>query len=517
MRRYFFLLISIFILLSATTPGIIKGNFVFVFDMGRDLLWTRNMVELKKPTLIGPWGSVAGVYFSPYWYYLLAIPYILFHGDPRGAIIVPLVSNIAATIIGWRYLRKEKHPLAADIFALVFAASPMIVNLSSFAFHANLLPLAFILFLTGLANHKLPLSALAASLTYSLEPAAAAMLTLFLTIFIVWRLAHRDSLISVHSLILTLLLFAMPFLPQFIFEIRHQFIQTQSLIAYFTGQNTSLGGSLPLLSRIPDRIDKFSTTLSYSLFPVETNWIKWILTIIFIFLAIIFVKNSRKKTSNLINRFIYYSLVFILFHYLAYVFIFPAELKGWYLSGFAFVYIFAFSVFIENIIRKILQPTSGLVYFGLFLLVFHNLNPIQRLSRHSGQPPAPETFQAQLEIVDWIYQDALPQKQPFAVYTYTPPIYDYNYQYLIWWRGQNKYHLLPAEFSYLPNKNDYLPNMSRFASHDWLPPQTQLVYAIMEPEQGMWKQKDWLDNFKDLEIVNTNVDPSGLTVIKMKK
>lgn len=525
MRRYIFLLISIAIFLSATLPTIIGGHSYFTFDMGRDLLWTRNMVELKKPTLIGPWGSIAGVYFSPYWYYLLAIPYILFRGDPRSAIIVPLIFNIAVIIIGWRYLKKEKHLIAANIFALIFAASPMVINLSSFAFHANLLPLATLIFLIGLINKNIFLSAFVASLSYSLEPAAAFMLTLFLAIFVLWQLIKKHSFISFRSLIISIFLFITPFAPQIIFEIRHQFIQTKSLIAYFTGQNTSLGGNLPLLQRIPERIDKFSGILSYSLFPVETNWIKWILTIIFILLTIIFLKNSfviaRQFTLSLpkggnLYRFVHYSLVFILFHYLAYVFIFPAELKGWYLSGFAVVYIFIFSVFSENIIQKIPQ-ISWLVYFGLFLLTFHNLGFTQRHSRRSGPPPTPETFKAQLEIVDWIYQDALSEKQPFAVYTYTPPIYDYNYQYLIWWRGTQKYHFLPAEFSYLPNKNDYLPYMSRFISVNWLPQQAQLIYAIMEPEQGTWKQKDWLDNFKDLEVINTNVYPSGLTVIKIKK
>ena len=57
-----------------------------------------------------------------------------------------------------------------------------------------------------------------------------------------------------------------------------------------------------------------------------------------------------------------------------------------------------------------------------------------------------------MEVVDWIYKDAVAKALPFAVYTYTPPVYDYHYEYLLWWKGSRKYNLLPAEFSYRPEK-----------------------------------------------------------------
>lgn len=154
MRRYFFLLISIVVLLILALPPIISGDFTFVFDMGRDQLWTRNMVELRRPTLIGPWGSIAGVFFGPLWFYLLSVPYFVFSGDPRAAVLLPLAANLAALIIGWKILQKHGHPQAADFFAVLFGVSPAIAGLSSFAFHANLLPLATLLFFIGLFNYR---------------------------------------------------------------------------------------------------------------------------------------------------------------------------------------------------------------------------------------------------------------------------------------------------------------------------------------------------------------------------
>ena len=215
MRRYIFLLIAIALLLAQTLPTILSGRFTFAFDMGRDLLWVRNMVELKKPTLIGPWGSIAGVYFGPFWYYLLAIPYIIFNGDPRTAVTIPLAANLLAIIIGWMFLRRHKNPVAADIFALLYSVSPMIVSLSSFAFHANLLPLVTLIFAIGLFNFyvnpkkslklssiflNLPLSALSASLAYHLEPAAGVMLTGFLGLWLIGQIIIKRIKIN-HSFI----------------------------------------------------------------------------------------------------------------------------------------------------------------------------------------------------------------------------------------------------------------------------------------------------------------------------
>jgi len=353
MRRYIFLLIAIALLLAQTLPTIISGRFTFAFDMGRDLVWVRNMVELKKPTLIGPWGSIAGVYFGPFWYYLLAIPYMIFNGDARAAAAVPLAVNLLAVIVGWLFLRRHKHPVAADIFALLYSVSPLIVSLSSFAFHANLLPLVTLLFLIGLYKGStlpsarlnlfgFPLVALSTSLAYHLEPAAGVMLTLFLGTWLIWQLWKvRHNLFQCFEtsklIAISAILFIVPFIPQLIFEFRHNFIQTNSLISYFRGENPSLGGVLPLNQRLTERIFKISDTVSYALLSNEVNLTKLVFTAIFLTacLTMGFFDRQRRDRNDASVHYSRFTIYFLLFHYLGYTFLFPAELKNWYLSGFS--------------------------------------------------------------------------------------------------------------------------------------------------------------------------------------
>ncbi|MBI4215552.1 MAG: hypothetical protein HY602_02410, partial [Parcubacteria group bacterium] len=481
MRRYIFLLIAIALLLAQTLPTIINGRFTFAFDMGRDLLWVRNMVELKKPTLIGPWGSIGGVYFGPLWYYLLSVPYIIFNGDPRAAVAVPLAANLLTIIIGWSFLRRRKHPVAANVFALLYSVSPLVVSLSSFAFHANLLPLAALLFVIGLSNSqrqnqpitnnlfnyfsKLPLSFLSASLAYHLEPAAGVMLTGFLIIWTIGivlkssrgrrhvgrgdpdeiaaspavskkQLGPRND-VQKRIFFYSFILFILPFIPQIIFELRHNFIQTNSLISYFQGENTSLGGVLPLSQRLTERIFKISDTVSYTLLSNEVNLAKLIFTAIFLTacLTMGFFRRQGQPQNDASVHYSRFTIYFLLFHYLAYTFLFPAELKSWYLSGFSSLFILSISLIIEKIFtfRKLI----AISIIAIFML--WNTEIFTKLIPKNISPAAPETLTAQLEVVDWIYQDALKSAEPFSIYTYTPPIYDYTYQYLIWWRGAKRY------------------------------------------------------------------------------
>ena len=45
------------------------GNFLFNMDNARDMVDVREMIELKKPRLIGPTSAIEGLYNGPAWYF----------------------------------------------------------------------------------------------------------------------------------------------------------------------------------------------------------------------------------------------------------------------------------------------------------------------------------------------------------------------------------------------------------------------------------------------------------------
>src|SRR3989344_1325506 len=420
----------VILFLALRLPQIWRDEFPFVFDFGRDLIWVRNMVELKRPTLIGPWGSLAGVYFGPLWYYLLTIPYIIFSGDPRGPVYLTLTANLAVLVLGWLWLKKSVSWRMGLIFAFLVAVSPHNINLSTFAFHANILPLTQLLFIYGLYRQDvrgLYLAALMTSLNFHFEPATGIFTTLTLVLFTLLRLKQ----LSLKSLLITAIIFALPFLPNVVFDLRHDFLQTRAVISYFQGENKSLEGVLPYPERIFERLRKFTELFSSSVtpnIPLIAAGVIFLCLLIFVY---------RSKLFSLL-------VISLIVPLLGFMFLFPPELKGWYLYGFSVNFIILTSLFLRRF--------PLLILFPLILFIWRFTTPYTFSTQ--------ATLKNQILALDTIYTQAA--NQPFKLYVYTPPIYDYQYQYLTWWYGRKAYGYLPTEYSYLPGETSYHPQKEKF-------------------------------------------------------
>src|SRR3989304_9281168 len=86
MREKIFLLV---ILLAAAVLRvfiIVRDSVPFAYDMGRDLLWAKDIAFYHIPTLIGPAASIWGVYFGPLWFYFLSFPLWISGGNPLSAV-----------------------------------------------------------------------------------------------------------------------------------------------------------------------------------------------------------------------------------------------------------------------------------------------------------------------------------------------------------------------------------------------------------------------------------------------
>ena len=471
----------VILFLALRLPQIWRDEFPFVFDFGRDLIWVRNMVELKRPTLIGPWGSLAGVYFGPLWYYLLAIPYIIFSGDPRGPVYLTLTANLTVLVLGFWWLKQLDIKLGL-IFAFLVAISPHNINLSTFAFHANMLPLTQLLFVYGLYRQDvrgLYLATLMTSLNFHFEPATGIFTALTLLIFAAWQ----RSKLNLKSVIISATVFALPFLPNLLFDLRHDFLQTRAVMAYFQGENRSLEGILPFPERIFERLRKFTELFSSSVLPdIYLPLTGIILVIILIIL---------RKTS--LFSVLLLSLVLPL---LGFMWLFPPELKGWYLYGFSVNYFILASLLLRKFPVLILLPIA------LFVLRFST----------SSSFTSAATIKNQKIALDAIYTES--RGQPFKLYVYTPPIYDYQYQYLVWWYGRKTYGYLPSEYSYLPGETSYHPHKDKFTQPTKPVTRTDLVkvFLLIEPEAATDRLTGWLGHFAALPLISEQTLPGDITL-----
>lgn len=487
----------ILILVSATLIRLIiinQHSFPFAQDMGRDLIWAKDISFYGIPTLIGPAASIWGVFFGPLWFYLLAIPLRLFDGNPISAVYVTLLIIILTGFLIYYLFQKILPTYYSLVLTIIFLFSNQSISISTFAFHANVLPLLTLLMIYFIYKAKisnwiyLPFAFLSTSLMFHADPAPAVVFsTIPFFFFFYFKFQNNRNIIKI--ILYSLFLYVIPFVPQIIFEFRNNFVQSKSLITYFTGNNPSLSGQLPLFQRIQDRLDIFFNTFinnfSPNIYPVSI-----LTTIIFLYGIYIFLRTNKNEKLNILFKvnFISILIIFILF-----TFIINVEIKSWYLYPLTIIYsIFITYAFIGLKIKKWI-----LVAF-LFTFILLNLNHFFEKDTATNIRKDPATFKNQMEVINSIYNDD--ENKNISVYTYTPPIYDYNYQYIFWWLGIIKNQGLPSEFAYLPDKTDYVRNKNNYKIDE---EQSETIYLIIEnsQENEFYSKVEWLKNFNNYKLV----------------
>ena len=487
---------------------IVRDSVPFAYDMGRDLLWAKDIAFYHIPTLIGPAASIWGVYFGPLWFYFLSIPLLLSGGNPLSAVYATGSLIILSAILAFYLFKKYLGKTYTFILGILLLFNAANINNSTYSFPANITSIltVLILYFTFISIIKNPFFITPAfffvGLMFHTEPAPAVVFTLIL-IFMLFYLKFYDPIRKPTSqsawmnvnkwenffkvFSLSSAFYSIPFLPHLLFEIRHGFIQTKSLITYFLGQNPSLSGQLPLLQRIPTRISTYIDFFKSSFSP-QNEIFALCLILLLIFGIYKFIKNNEDRDLAFLLKINIYILAL---NFLISTFLISVEIKTWYLYGLiiniAFLVIFALLGWKSRIFT--------IVFLAIFLFV--NLLSFSKNATIAQAKADPAQLANQLRVIDLIYKDA---KSPFSVYIYTPSIYDLNYQYLFWWQGVKKNRGLPEDFAYLPNKPDYVRNKSRYFPN---PKPANTVYLIIEkaPENEFYTSFDWQTNFTSFRIV----------------
>jgi len=97
-------------------------------------------------------------------------------------------------------------------------------------------------------------------------------------------------------------------------------------------------------------------------------------------------------------------------------------------------------------------------------------------------------LKGKMAAIDYIYKDATGKK--FNLLVFTPPVYTYSYDYLLWWYGQRRYGFIPG------NKKE------------------GTFYLLIEKDPWQpWSYQGWLKTVvKSGKIIKTVTLPSGFIV-----
>ena len=492
-------------------PPLLHSAIPFTYDTGLTFLEVRNMVLGHDLRLIGPEGGIKGIFFGPTWYYLLGIIFFFSRGDPRGLAFLSFILNITTIFVAWKIgnkVDKKTGLFAASFFA--FSVASLSTSNSGFVVDTFLLiNLIAVYLLFSLNTRKVFLLGFLASLSFHFEPVVAIgfNLALFFLLFSpIKKLSFRNKL-------LLLFVWFLPFIPQVIFEIRHNFLQTHAIIAELARFGQGLGGNLPIGMRLIDRpiilIKNFISTTG------NNNIFLSLLLFFYFLIGVFHIRDKKGTTKKTLAISCFILLVIPLFYY---TFLFPPGIKNWYYASFPAIFGLLITLGLSSSFSNRFLKFLSVLTFFLFILINTQPQTYMQLFKTGFPSTDPSSLKNELSIVKWIYADA--NGKPFVVYTYSPAVYDYPYQYLFWWYARKQNLPYPKDFSYRPKTYDYVPHKLFFTPS----PETDdtfityLIFFPFHPEyHRYWLPEHFLTPFAETQLISKNSFPGDVIVEKRIK
>lgn len=449
----------------------------FSFDQGIDIILVKKLVIDHDISLIARYTGLEGIFMGPYYTWIMSIPYLFSGGNPSGDVffmtIIGLSSSLATFYI-FQKLTNQSTAFFVTFFTLFgpnfIGSSQIVLSPSSLVF----LGIVYFYLITQIIiqkNHTLlPLLVLLLSFFFQFEigyavfAAPAAILTIFLF--------SRFKPFTIKNILLSSILFVIPFTPQILFDFRHDQIMSNAILGFFQGTNTSLGThEAGILARIPLRFFTLWEDASYTAaFSHHTVIGITIAAAIALGWYLAYLRSNQKLLQlGLIAASL------IILTYSGFI-VFSGPVWGWYRAGTPILFAIISGIGLSSLYQTKLARPAVLVI--LFYLLYIAVKPTHRLAVWSGHTnPGVAAVTNQHAALDSIYQNAA--GQPFALYVYTPPVYPYIWDYQLYWYAQNKYGYLPFPYDVMPQANN-----------------PELVYLLVEPDEYPTRIDGWLGNFK---------------------
>ncbi len=430
----------ILVILAMVLTGVIRftpvfdGGFPFLFDHGRDMLEVKNIVVNHHPTLIGPFTGLQGVFQGPLHYYLLAMPFLISEGNPAANIFTMGFLGVLGTLLCYLFGRTMYGRLFGIIVALFFALSPASISFSTIFWNPYWIPFCMIFFMycmhKALKNPKYLLwCGVISGVIAQFELAFGGNLIL---VAIILSLFFIKKFYANNYFWYMILLFLLSFSAQILFDLKHEFLMSRSIIQLLEGKNVSLGESIPYPTRLYYRLDEIRKATINTVSGAD------FFRYLFALIGLAYVFRTMYKLDSLEGKRILFFLACPLWFF-AFFLLYPRPAWEWYWVGLQVSYYFFVAYAMSRFMK--LHQVNFLVLSALLLIW-----SVYTYSHYWGHSEVvdtnPGTFRNEIRIIDDIYADS--QGKPFGAFVYTPPIYDYNYNYLFWWRGSTKY-------SYVPN------------------------------------------------------------------
>lgn len=418
------------------------NNYLFLIDMGRDMMAVKGILYDHHLTLIGPYTSLAGVFQGPLWYYLLSIPTFITNGDPWGAVALMLIISLATGVVAFLWMNKLFGFGAAIVTFLLIAISPEAVAAATYSWNPHpmwflLTIYTFLLFMIVSGKQKFHLLLWPTITLMSHFQTALAVFLFLATILFFLFLKFRFSI--KRYILIGILISSIFLIPQVAFDLRHDFLMSRSVIALIKGENRGLSVNGEKNERKLLNLHKDHFIINFKSSFLSSGYFVYFPHVIAVLSAVLFIGRRRdfsKKEVLFVETIL--TIVFTIF--LISLF-YPFPMRYWFFTGFQMFYLLPAGL----ILSKLLNFSLGRLTIAVFILsiVPFLLNRINHLYIKYPNDNNYSKIRAIKSAVDYVYKDAKGER--FGLLVFTPPVYTFSYDYVIWWYGGNKYNYIPHQ------------------------------------------------------------------------
>lgn len=470
----------------------INRNYVFGFDQGLDLMAARSIAYTHKFTLIGSeagagFAGLPGIFHGPGYHYILAVVLFISRWNPYGSIVFLCVLSLLVLYAVFRLSIRIFGKQIAYLTLLLSAISLPLTAQARMIWAPNFSGIIAVPFLCALwASRKktyvsIFLTMFFAASLYHFEipmaiPALVAVCIYFFAVLRLWNIRH--FVIMTMGVIIG-------FLPMIVFEARHGWGVVKGLFAYSTRitENAQVKPFMPLQELIGDGSAMISTMRESFVFGVP--WITQIFPFLFLFAAVWYAYHEKKKD---VKQFVVGLLLVIAAHVLVY---YPYR-GPVYSHYFSLLYVIYPLIGAYIGIRALEGKISRWIVYGLgVLLVTQVFGRFPRVLTYDyADYGGTAKIKGKIDAMRSIYEHA--HGEPFNLLVFTPPVYTYAYDYVLWWYALKTYGYLPGT----DMKNT--------------------VYLLIEPDpEKPWSYNGWLETvIKQGDVVDEWNLPSGFIVQK---
>ena len=408
-------------------------NVIFTGEIGHNYLAIKNFIQDRRIPLLGPPTSHPWLYFGPLFYWIFAPFLALFKYDPIVGSYFFAVLGSLLLLINFMVVRKVFNNLTAILSSLFLAISPSFVELTRQSRFFSLVVLLFYPFYLSLLELRLFWSGFIFGLMMNFH-----LSVLILLPGVLIYLYMKKNKLKSRDFYNGLLGIFIPNIPFLLYDAKEGFLMTRKLIMWIPYRIAGFLGLYPknnLSSYVFNRnLEGVINFISHS-FVMNNIWISSLVVSMFLISLYFVWKNNRNKRKN---WNVYLLLLFFIFGYLA-IFIHGDPPQHYFLPLYP-IPIILISYFLSKVFRLDWGKYFLVLFISVILLVnfkyFLFGNYFYKDQNRISNKLVP--YRLQLNAVDAIIRDAggrdfvLKRVGPFD---YFEGNYAQNYQYLLWWKG----------------------------------------------------------------------------------